>query len=273
MEENRKTPNKSPKKDETTKSPTGEKTSGVFQRAAELKRQSSLQSREGPSQSGGVRMNCLCSPTTHAGSFRCRHHRRVGGGMIRGGSVGSNLSMLGATSQDLTDQEENESFVYENRNKSSIHQMITTSISTTKPILVPDRRSTPFQSLHATNDHVKFSVTCPAPQFALKLSLLHSTRNASLLCSAALDAKCDATSGQTATITQKSPTITQAPVHEKSPQLDDGGSGFPPRDDGDGGGGGGGGGGNWSGGFFLFGFLAFLGFLKDKESEEDFRDR
>nr|KJB62121.1 hypothetical protein B456_009G401800 [Gossypium raimondii] len=52
---------------------------------------------------------------------------------------------------------------------------------------------------------------------------------------------------------------------EKSPQLDDGDSGFPPR-------GGGGGGGNWSGEFFLFEFLAFLGFLKDKESEEDYRD-
>lgn len=59
---------------------------------------------------------------------------------------------------------------------------------------------------------------------------------------------------------------------EKSPDLDDGGAGFPPRDDGDGGGGGGGGGGNWSGGFFFFGFLAFLGFLKDQESEGPYRD-
>ncbi|PKI51055.1 hypothetical protein CRG98_028559 [Punica granatum] len=59
-------------------------------------------------------------------------------------------------------------------------------------------------------------------------------------------------------------------VQEKSPQLYDGSTGFPPRDDGDGGGGGGGGGGNWSGGFFFFGFLAFLGFLKDKESEGDY---
>ncbi|XVF03598.1 hypothetical protein REPUB_Repub05bG0007100 [Reevesia pubescens] len=40
----------------------------------------------------GARSNCLCSPTTHAGSFRCRHHRV--GGMKRGGSVGSNLSLL-----------------------------------------------------------------------------------------------------------------------------------------------------------------------------------
>ncbi|ERN13818.1 hypothetical protein AMTR_s00049p00216010 [Amborella trichopoda] len=24
---------------------------------------------------GSGKMNCLCSPTTHAGSFRCRHHR------------------------------------------------------------------------------------------------------------------------------------------------------------------------------------------------------
>lgn len=60
---------------------------------------------------------------------------------------------------------------------------------------------------------------------------------------------------------------------EKSPELDDGGTGFPPRDDDDGGGGGGGGGGpGWSGGFFFFGFLAFLGMLKDKESEGPYRD-
>ncbi|PIA58406.1 hypothetical protein AQUCO_00500376v1 [Aquilegia coerulea] len=36
---------------------------------------------------------CLCSPTTHAGSFRCRHHRNS---LLsrHGGSVGSNLSEL-----------------------------------------------------------------------------------------------------------------------------------------------------------------------------------
>lgn len=62
------------------------------------------------------------------------------------------------------------------------------------------------------------------------------------------------------------------PGKEKSPDLDDGGTGFPPRDDGDGGGGGGGGGGGWSGGFFFFGFLAFLGFLKDQESENSYGD-
>uniref|UniRef100_A0A2C9WHW3 Uncharacterized protein n=1 Tax=Manihot esculenta TaxID=3983 RepID=A0A2C9WHW3_MANES len=36
--------------------------------------------------------NCLCSPTTHAGSFRCRFHRTHG--MVRGHSVGSSLSEL-----------------------------------------------------------------------------------------------------------------------------------------------------------------------------------
>ncbi|PKI56038.1 hypothetical protein CRG98_023578 [Punica granatum] len=95
-------------------------------------------------------------------------------------------------------------------------------------------------------------------------------RSSSTVCFAALNARCGAE--QTQTVTREAPTITQAPTHiqEKSPQLDDGGTGFPPRDDGDGGGGGGGGGGNWSGGFFFFGFLAFLGFLKDKESEGDY---
>ncbi|GMJ02896.1 hypothetical protein HRI_003958800 [Hibiscus trionum] len=38
------------------------------------------------------RSNCLCSPTTHIGSFRCRYHRVSG--MSRGGSIGSNLSNL-----------------------------------------------------------------------------------------------------------------------------------------------------------------------------------
>ncbi|KAG6637847.1 hypothetical protein CIPAW_11G206800 [Carya illinoinensis] len=44
---------------------------------------------------------CLCSPTTHVGSFRCRHHRS--GSMHRGGSVGSNLSSLAAKSEPISD--------------------------------------------------------------------------------------------------------------------------------------------------------------------------
>ncbi|XP_022858205.1 uncharacterized protein LOC111379107 [Olea europaea var. sylvestris] len=97
-------------------------------------------------------------------------------------------------------------------------------------------------------------------------------RVASMTCSAALNATCAAE--QTQTVTRQSSTITVAPIQgkEKSPELDDGGAGFPPRNDGDGGGGGGGGGGHWSGGFFFFGFLAFLGFLKDQESEGPYRD-
>ncbi|XP_023645885.1 uncharacterized protein LOC17898101 isoform X2 [Capsella rubella] len=85
-------------------------------------------------------------------------------------------------------------------------------------------------------------------------------------CNSALNSKCS--QGQTQTVTRKSPTITQAPGKDKSPKLDDGGNGFPPRDDG-GGGGGGGGGGSSSGGFFLFGFLLFMGYLKDLEGEHE----
>lgn len=49
----------------------------------------------GMGKSSSVRLNCLCAPTTHAGSFRCRYHRRNAGlGMSRGVSVPSNLSML-----------------------------------------------------------------------------------------------------------------------------------------------------------------------------------
>ncbi|KAH9613314.1 hypothetical protein KSS87_012600 [Heliosperma pusillum] len=85
------------------------------------------------------------------------------------------------------------------------------------------------------------------------------------------NARCGA-EGQTQTMEKPTSVIQNAPGKEKSPQIDDGGTGLPPRDDDGGGGGGGGGGGNFSGGFFFFGFLAFLGFLKDKESEGDYRD-
>ncbi|KAG6755644.1 hypothetical protein POTOM_041477 [Populus tomentosa] len=69
---------------------------------------------------------------------------------------------------------------------------------------------------------------------------VHSSRkrSASIICSAAMNARCS-TSGQTQTVLKETPTITKAPVR---------------------------------GGFFFFGFLAFLGFLKDKESEGDYRD-
>ncbi|KAK7301889.1 hypothetical protein RJT34_12766 [Clitoria ternatea] len=100
-------------------------------------------------------------------------------------------------------------------------------------------------------------------------AIAQSAQTAVFICAAASNARCGAE--QTQTVTRQAPTITHIPGKEKSPELDDGGTGFPPRDD-DGGGGGGGGGGNWSGGFFFFGFLAFLGFLKDKESENTYRD-
>lgn len=52
-------------------------------------------------KSSSTRWNCLCSPTTHAGSFRCRHHRSSG--MHSGGSVGSNLSELARKSGAIGD--------------------------------------------------------------------------------------------------------------------------------------------------------------------------
>ncbi|EOA14866.1 hypothetical protein CARUB_v10028192mg [Capsella rubella] len=56
--------------------------------------------RWGSSSSGkpAARQNCLCSPTTHAGSFRCRHHR-VDDSLTRVGSVGSNLAVLLSSSK------------------------------------------------------------------------------------------------------------------------------------------------------------------------------
>ncbi|XP_064992634.1 protein YELLOW LEAF 1, choloroplastic-like isoform X1 [Musa acuminata AAA Group] len=102
-------------------------------------------------------------------------------------------------------------------------------------------------------------------------------RSGTLICAAALcillqSARCAAE--QTQTVTRQSSTITIAPIQgkEKSPELDDGGTGFPPRDDDGGGGGGGGGGGHWSGGFFFFGLLAFLGLMKDQESEGPYQN-
>ncbi|KAL6602970.1 hypothetical protein ACP70R_043331 [Stipagrostis hirtigluma subsp. patula] len=44
----------------------------------------------------GSPRTCLCSPTTHAGSFRCRLHRGgLGGGGGGGGSVGAGLHEMG----------------------------------------------------------------------------------------------------------------------------------------------------------------------------------
>ncbi|XP_059442844.1 uncharacterized protein LOC132175053 [Corylus avellana] len=142
----------------------------------------------------------------------------------------------------------------------------------------PVKSFIPFQRLDGKLQTLK--VAPPRPlglgaqflPFDKRRPIMHSTRtqSASVICHSTLNARCGAE--QTQTVTREAPTITHLPGKEKSPQLDDGGSGFPPRDDGDGGGGGGGGGGNWSGGFFFFGFLAFLGFLKDKESEGPYRD-
>ncbi|KAF6153830.1 hypothetical protein GIB67_001063 [Kingdonia uniflora] len=52
-----------------------------------------------------AKMNCLCSPTTHAGSFRCRLHRSASSmGLSRtGGSIGSNLSELAAKTAAISD--------------------------------------------------------------------------------------------------------------------------------------------------------------------------
>ncbi|XP_059663943.1 uncharacterized protein LOC132309673 [Cornus florida] len=44
-------------------------------------------------KSPSMKQNCLCSPTTHAGSFRCRYHRNPS--LSRSsGSIGSKLSEL-----------------------------------------------------------------------------------------------------------------------------------------------------------------------------------
>ncbi|KAA8524899.1 hypothetical protein F0562_011323 [Nyssa sinensis] len=49
-------------------------------------------------KASSVKYNCLCAPTTHAGSFRCRYHRNTG--LTRSSaSVGSKLSELAGDSK------------------------------------------------------------------------------------------------------------------------------------------------------------------------------
>ncbi|KAJ7970502.1 Embryo defective protein [Quillaja saponaria] len=147
--------------------------------------------------------------------------------------------------------------------------LTSTSYVTNLPLLPPvGRRS----QCRENAKHTGFSVgrvcmqhqsnTRGRGQFRIVKSRVQS---ASVICAAASNARCAA--GQTQTVTREAPTVTHIPGKNKSPQLDDVGPGFPPRDNGGFGGGGGGGGGNFSGGFFLFGFLGFLDFLKDEESK------
>lgn len=61
----------------------------------DVKKSSTLRPRL--QKTSSARLNCLCSPTTHDGSFRCRYHRNPG--LSRSSaSIGSNLSALGAWS-------------------------------------------------------------------------------------------------------------------------------------------------------------------------------
>ncbi|XP_008806066.1 protein YELLOW LEAF 1, choloroplastic-like [Phoenix dactylifera] len=120
--------------------------------------------------------------------------------------------------------------------------------------------------------HTPYGLQLPATQFhpfrqKQTISFTRRLPFRARICAAALNASCAA--AQTQTVQRQSSTITVNPIKgkEKLPKLDDGGIGFPPRNDG-GGGGGGGGGHEWSGGFYFFAFLVFLGYLKDLESKE-----
>ncbi|KAL2493626.1 uncharacterized protein Fot_37421 [Forsythia ovata] len=51
-------------------------------------------------KTSSVTYNCLCSPTTHAGSFRCRYHRNTS--LTRNSmSVGTKLSELAGKSPNM----------------------------------------------------------------------------------------------------------------------------------------------------------------------------
>uniref|UniRef100_A0A2N9HAS2 Uncharacterized protein n=1 Tax=Fagus sylvatica TaxID=28930 RepID=A0A2N9HAS2_FAGSY len=147
-------------------------------------------------------------------------------------------------------------------------QIAKSGVGLSLPVSRIDRRR---PSLHSNGMQ---SVICAAAlPIDYYLSLSSSLDDTSSPCKSKLEGEnviCGAaTAEQTQTVTQKSPTITHIPGKEKSPRLDDGGSGFPPYDRRGGGGSGGGGDGGDipSGGWVLFGFLGVLGFLKEKETQ------
>ncbi|KAK8497620.1 hypothetical protein V6N13_141310 [Hibiscus sabdariffa] len=90
---------KSPKTSQACKAKLSHKLSFGEVNLEEMDRHRTLYAtpRAAAGRPSGSKLNCLCSPTTHVGSFRCRYHRA---GMSRGGSVGSKLSMLGNSKSD-----------------------------------------------------------------------------------------------------------------------------------------------------------------------------
>lgn len=76
----------------------------------EIKKQSSSSLMSPTSQScssklqvSSTRGNCLCSPTTHVGSFRCRHHRTQSQTRLASSTSLSNLSELSSKPDTMTD--------------------------------------------------------------------------------------------------------------------------------------------------------------------------
>ncbi|XP_010943218.1 protein FERTILITY RESTORER RF2, mitochondrial [Elaeis guineensis] len=139
-------------------------------------------------------------------------------------------------------------------------------------VYLPTFTTTSMRSLgNRRLQHTPYDLGLPATQsqpFQQKRTISFPRRlpSTARICAASLKASCAA--AQTQTVQRQSSTISVNPIKgkEKLPKLDDGGTGFPPRNDG-GGGGGGGGGHKWSGGFYFFAFLVFLDYLKDLERE------
>ncbi|KAH7545432.1 hypothetical protein FEM48_Zijuj01G0093200 [Ziziphus jujuba var. spinosa] len=168
-------------------------------------------------KSTSTKMNCLCSPTTHAGSFRCRHHRI--GGMFRGGSVGSNLSELGRKSNNRIFR----SFSFIVRKMS----MLGASTVAKSPLLTPvveSRRQHKLAGSDIGSVHLQFrtfdkrmanlgpvGLGAQFPIIERRKSIIHSVRRQSnsIICAAALSATCSAS--QTQTVTRQAPTITHMP--------------------------------------------------------------
>ncbi|CBI39788.3 unnamed protein product, partial [Vitis vinifera] len=74
---------------------------------AEIKKQSpsplSPTAQSCTAKPSSARANCLCSPTTHVGSFRCRHHRSRSHSRSDSSSSLSSLSELGSKPDTITD--------------------------------------------------------------------------------------------------------------------------------------------------------------------------
>uniref|UniRef100_A0A7N0RC59 Uncharacterized protein n=1 Tax=Kalanchoe fedtschenkoi TaxID=63787 RepID=A0A7N0RC59_KALFE len=90
-----------PKEEKENKKKMGSRLPMIHVEAAKQTTTSTHAANDGTMRTpSSARAACLCSPTTHAGSFRCRLHRTNNNLNGPSSSFGSNLSELGSKSED-----------------------------------------------------------------------------------------------------------------------------------------------------------------------------